>query len=86
MNAKLLERKWLSKEGPKNILVRLVIPSGKVRSISYKPGDHAVVFPINTDEDVHLVLQRMNKLPSDPYSVVQLHEYSQEEGFNIFTL
>ena len=74
--------KWLDEYLSKNILVRLLIPSGKLSNIAYKPGDHAVVFPINTDEDVHLVLKRMNKLPSDPYSVVELYEYSEEEGFN----
>ena len=80
MNAKLLQRQWLSEKDKKNVLVRLLIQNGKQRNIAYQPGDHAVVFPVNTDDDVYLVLQRMIKLPSKLDSVVQLHEYNQHEG------
>ena len=80
VKAKLVKRQWLSEHDQKNILIRLLIHKGRSRNISYKPGDHAVIFPVNTDEDVHLVLQRMNKLPPDPHSVVQLHEYNKQEG------
>jgi sulfite reductase alpha subunit-like flavoprotein len=80
VNAKLLQRQWLSETDKNNILVRLLIQNGKRRNIGYQPGDHAVVFPVNTDDDVDLVMQRMCKLPADPHSVVQLHEYNQQEG------
>ena len=61
-------------------MVRLLITDGKLKKVLYEPGDHAVVFPPNVQEDVDFLLDRLNKLPSDPDSVIQLHEYDQQEG------
>lgn len=80
VSATLMSRKWLCKEGQKNILMRLEITNGKKNGSSYEPGDHAVVFPVNRDEDVDFVLERMTKLPTNPESVVQLYEYNQIDG------
>ena len=78
--AKLKERQWVCKKEQKNILVRLEISNGKQKGIVYEPGDHAVIFPVNTDEDVNFILERLTKIPTDPASVVQLHEYNQQDG------
>ena len=80
VNAKIVKREWLSTKDQKNILVRLEIPNGQGKGCRYSPGDHAVVFPVNSDSDVNFVFERMTKLPEDPNMTVQLQEYNQQEG------
>ena len=80
VSATLKRRQWLCKQGQKNILLRLEIENGKTNGSSYEPGDHAVVFPVNKDEDVDFILERLTKLPPSPKSIVQLYEYNQMEG------
>ena len=83
VNGKIIKREWLSTKDQKNILVRLEIPNGQGKGCKYAPGDHAVVFPVNSDSDVDFVLERMTKLPEDPNMTVQIQEYNQQEGNQI---
>ena len=83
VNGKIIKREWLSTKDQKNILVRLEIPNGQGKGCKYAPGDHAVVFPANSDSDVDFVLERMTKLPEDPNMTVQIQEYNQQEGNQI---
>ena len=73
-------RQWLSKKDQKNILISLVIKDGRMRDLSYDPGDHVVVFPTNSDEDVDIVLEHMTNLPKNPLSRVKLMEKGRNTG------
>ena len=73
-------RQWLSKKDQKNILISLVIKDGRMRDLSYDPGDHVVVFPTNSDEDVDIVLEHMTNLPKNPLSRIKLMEKGRNTG------
>ena len=51
-----------------------------MRDLSYDPGDHVVVFPTNSDEDVDIVLEHMTNLPKNPLSRVKLMEKGRNTG------
>ena len=69
--AKLVSKKVLSESHAKVILVRLEF----AENVSYVPGDHLAVYPVNADVEVDLVLSHMAGLPADPANtVVQLQE------------
>ena len=75
-------RKWLStKEGEKNILLRLEIPKSEDQwgEIYYDPGDHLAVFPTNSDDDVKFVMEHMINKPKEDEEV-QLYEYNHLDG------
>ena len=78
MAAKLKHRRWLCKKGSKNILVRLEIIKGKQKGILYEPGDHAIIFPVNTDEDIDFILKHITNLPTDSDSIVQLQRRTKK--------
>ena len=78
--ATISKRLWLSKKDQKNILISLVIKDGRMRNLSYEPGDHVAIFPINSDEDVDVVLEHMTNLPKNPDSRVKLMEKCSKTG------
>ena len=75
----LIGRKWLCNEsGHRSILVRLKIENGE--KYRYEPGDHAAVFPVNSGEDVDIVMKHVSGLPKDTNAPVQLQEYQPDSG------
>ena len=57
----------------------IIISFGHICLCMYLLG-HICLYYTLFQEDVDLLLDRLNKLPSDPDSVIQLHEYEQQEG------
>ena len=77
--ANLTDRKWLtSTADDKKILVSMEILDSS--ELSYEPGDHAAVFPTNSDDDVDLVLKHLNGLPQPNDTPVVLQENIQNTG------
>lgn len=46
----------------------------------YEPGDHAVVYPANSDEDVDFLLSCTTDVPVDATSIVQLESFDKGSG------
>ena len=79
--AKISDRDWLTAdENDKKILISLEIMSPNESDFSYQPGDHAAVFPVNSDEDVDLVLKHLNGLPQPLDRPVILQENIHNTG------
>ena len=78
--ATISRRRWLSKKDQKNILISLVIKDGRMKNLSYEPGDHVAIFPTNSDEDVDIVLEYMTNLPKNLDSSVKLMEQGSKKG------
>ena len=77
--AKITDRKWLtSAADDKKILVSMEILDSS--ELAYEPGDHAAVFPINSDDEVNLVLNHLNGLPQPNDAPVVLQENIQNTG------
>ena len=79
-------RQWLSLQDQKNILITLVIKDGKMRNLSYEPGDHVILFPTNSDEDIALLLKHMKKLPEDLDAIIKLMKKGPQTGMNMFRI
>ena len=82
--AKLTQRRWLcEEEGDRKILVSLEAANGpedEAVTAAYEPGDHAAVFPVNSDEDVALVMKHLNGLPKPEGRRVVLQENKRNLG------
>ena len=77
---KITQRNWLSvEENDKKILVRLEATSDS-SDMSYLPGDHAAVYPVNSDEEVELVLKHMSCKPQPEDKPVIFEQHFQNEG------
>ena len=77
--AKITDRKWLtSTKDDKKILVSMEILDSS--ELSYQPGDHAAVFPVNSDDEVDLVLKHLNGLPQRNDTPVVLQENIANTG------
>ena len=85
--AKLTQRRWLcEEEGDGKILVSLEAAAtggaedNEAVTADYEPGDHAAVFPVNSDEDVALVMKHLNGLPKPEGRRVVLQENKSNLG------
>ena len=77
--SRVKNKTWLCEnEGDKKVLIGLEATCGE--DISYEPGDHAAVYPVNSDEDVDLVMKHLNGLPRKQDQPVRLQEYQQSLG------
>ena len=77
--SRVKNKTWLCEnEGDKKVLIGLEATCGE--DISYEPGDHAAVYPVNSDEDVDLVMKHLNGLPRKQDQPVLLQEYKQSLG------
>ena len=81
VTARLIKRDWLCKEeGQRSLLLRLEVPMDE-GMINYEPGDHVGVYPINSDEDVDLVMKHLSRLPKSS-AMVQLQKYKKALGMS----
>ena len=77
--SRVKNKTWLCEnEGDKKVLIGLEARRGE--DVSYEPGDHAAVYPVNSDEDVDLVMKHLNGLPRKHDQPVLLQEYKQSLG------
>ena len=77
--SRVKNKTWLCEnEGDKKVLIGLEARRGE--DVSYEPGDHAAVYPVNSDEDVDLVMKHLNGLPRKQDQPVLLQEYKQSLG------
>ena len=82
VSGKLRKRQWLSyKQCEKNILVRFEVPESENQwgELKYEPGDHLEVFPVNSDEDVNIVMEHLTSTPKEDEEVL-LYEYNVRDG------
>ena len=82
VSGNLRKRKWLSyKQGEKNILIRFEVPEAENQwdESRYEPGDHLAVFPVNSDEDVSIVMEHLTNTPKEDEEVL-LYEYNVRDG------
>ena len=82
VSGKLRKRKWLSyKQGEKNILIRFEVPETENQwdELRYEPGDHLAVFPVNSDEDVNIVMEHLTNTPKEDEELL-LYEYNVRDG------
>ena len=81
MSARLVGRKWLCKEkGQRSILVELEVHDPQKKHW-YEAGDHALVFPCNSEEDVAFMMNHFTDIPDDPNLVVKLQTYQNKSGW-----
>ena len=68
-------------QGEKNILIRFEVPESENRwdEIRYDPGDQFAAFPVNSHEDVNIVMEHLTNTPKEDEEIV-VYEYNIRDG------